>query len=76
MVTGIAALALAIKPSLTTNQLYNALKESAVDLGDPGPDDEYGWGRVNAYKALLAVARIFESGFETGDLKEWNSSSP
>jgi subtilisin family serine protease len=76
MVTGIASLALAIKPSLTKNQLYNALKESAVDLGDPGPDDEYGWGRVNAYDALLAVARIFEDGFETGDLNEWNSSSP
>ena len=76
MVTGIASLALAIKPSLTRNQLYNALKQSAVDLGDPGPDDEYGWGRVNAYDALLAVARIFEDGFETGDLNRWNSSSP
>jgi serine protease len=76
MVTGIASLALALKPSLTMSELYDALKESAVDLGDPGPDDEYGWGRVNAYDALLAVARIFEDGFENGDLSEWNSFSP
>ncbi len=76
MVTGIASLARAIKPSLTRQELYDALKESAVDLGDPGQDDEYGWGRVNAYDALLAVARIFEDGFETGDPNTWNSSSP
>ncbi len=76
MVTGIASLARAMKPSLTKDELFDALKESAVDLGDPGRDNFYGWGRVNAYDALQALAPIFEDGFETGDVGEWSDSSP
>jgi serine protease len=75
MVTGIASLALSVKPSLTKGELFDALKESAVDLGAPGRDNFYGWGRVNAYDALQAVAAIFDDGFETGDAGEWESSS-
>ena len=33
------------------------ITNSAEDLGDPGKDDNYGHGRVNAYRALLAVIR-------------------
>ena len=76
MVTGIASLARALKPSLTRDELYDALRASAVDLGTPGADDDYGWGRVNAYDALAVVATIFVDGFETGDLSQWNSFSP
>ncbi len=76
MVTGIASLALAMKPSLTKEELYDALKESAVDLGDPGRDNFYGWGRVNAYDALQSLAPIFEDGFETGDVSKWSESLP
>lgn len=28
---------------------------SAEDIGNPGPDFTYGWGRVNAYRALLTL---------------------
>jgi subtilisin family serine protease len=76
MVAGIATLALSVKPSLTKDELYDALKESAVDLGAPGRDDFYGWGRINAYDALQAIAAIFEDGFETGDVGEWTSALP
>lgn len=30
-----------------------------MDLGDSGWDEEYGWGRVNAYKSLLALERVY-----------------
>ncbi len=32
--------------------VYTILNESAVDLGDPGQDDRYGWGRIDAYEAV------------------------
>jgi PKD repeat protein len=32
-----------------------ALEKSAIDLGKPGEDNVYGYGRIDAYKALEAV---------------------
>lgn len=32
--------------------VYTILNESAVDLGDPGQDIRYGWGRIDAYEAV------------------------
>jgi hypothetical protein len=57
---------------MSQTELYEALKESAVDLGPVGKDNDFGWGRVNAYEALDAIRRIFEDGFETGDTTAWN----
>src|SRR6266571_6804587 len=39
--------------SLTPEQAYNNLRNSVVDLGAPGQDDRYGWGRIDTYKAVL-----------------------
>lgn len=49
---GLAALVLSADPSLTNEQLRQVLRESADDLGDPGKDDIFGYGRINADKAL------------------------
>ncbi|NJD05333.1 MAG: hypothetical protein FIA97_02405 [Methylococcaceae bacterium] len=46
-VTGALALLLSAFPNLTADQQRQALTSSAVDLGDPGPDDIYGYGRIN-----------------------------
>lgn len=35
--------------------LKAALLNTANDLGNPGPDFKYGWGKVNAYKALKTI---------------------
>lgn len=45
---GVAALMLSIHPDLEAAELEHLLEISAVDLGDPGWDPEYGYGRVNA----------------------------
>jgi len=56
---GIAGLILSYRPCLTGSQVQQILEGSAEDLvGDPSEDvqgwDEYmGWGRVNAYEALV-----------------------
>ena len=51
-VAGVVGLLLSQRPQLTNSQIREILHESADDLGDKGRDDYYGYGRVNAYKAL------------------------
>jgi len=49
---GVAALILSIEPESTVEEVRHYLERSAKDLGDPGQDDYYGWGRVDARAAL------------------------
>jgi subtilisin family serine protease len=49
---GVAALVLSVNPNLTSLEVQEILQLSARDLGDPGRDDYYGWGRVDAYEAV------------------------
>jgi subtilisin family serine protease len=55
VVAGVAALILSLEPGLTSGQVRHFLERSAKDLGDPGRDDYYGWGRVDARAALDMV---------------------
>jgi len=55
-VSGIVALMVERYPALDTEAARLALTAAAVDLGPPGPDDQFGAGRVNAFAALRAVA--------------------
>ena len=52
---GVAALILSVEPNLTNDEVRHFLTRSAKDLGDPGKDDYYGWGRVDARAALDMV---------------------
>ena len=54
-VSGLAALLWAADPNLTREDLVERIVESAEDLGAPGKDDYYGWGRINARSALCAM---------------------
>jgi len=51
-VAGVAALVISANPSLSSAQVQQVLKQSADDLGAAGWDPLYGWGRVNAQKAV------------------------
>jgi subtilisin family serine protease len=61
LVTGLVSLLLARKPGLTPAQLKTIIESTADDkvgnsLEDvPGWDQYYGYGRINAYKALSSV---------------------
>jgi subtilisin family serine protease len=55
IVAGVAALILSVEPNLTNDEVRHFLERSAKDLGDPGWDDYYGWGRVDARAALDMV---------------------
>jgi serine protease len=47
------AAALLVSNGLTDpNMIWEALEQSAVDVGTPGWDEEYGWGILNVWAAL------------------------
>ncbi len=66
VVSGVAALVLAARPDLTVAQLTDILLSSAVDMGDPGWDEGYGFGEMNAYNAvkLAKDGFVFNGGTE------------
>ena len=49
----VAALILSKNPALTPDQVRAVLRTSGVDLGAPGWDPVFGYGRVNARNAVL-----------------------
>jgi len=51
-VAGAAALLLEANPELTPAQVRSVLQDNADDLGPPGWDNMYGWGRINLERAL------------------------
>ncbi len=56
MVAGVVALIIDANQSLSVPQIIEVLRQSADDLGAPGFDIGYGYGRVNAARAV-ALAR-------------------
>jgi len=55
-VAGVAALLIERAPTLTSEQLRGVLTGTALDLGPPGFDFTYGFGRVDAFAALQFVS--------------------
>jgi subtilisin family serine protease len=53
IVAGVAALSLAVNPSLTNAELVTILEKSADEVGPPGHGASF--GRVNAFNAVLAA---------------------
>ena len=51
-VAGLATLMLAEDPSLSAGDVAQRIARTAQDLGEPGFDDVFGWGRVDAAAAL------------------------
>ena len=55
LVSGVAALAFAVNPGLGAQGVLTALERGADDLGQPGFDVNFGWGRLNAYRTVMAA---------------------
>ncbi len=52
IVAGVVGLVISNNPSMTSQQVFDALKNSAVDKGSAGRDNYYGWGLVDAHGAV------------------------
>lgn len=55
VVTGAAAVLVAADPTLTAADVEAVLKATAIDLGEPGRDDHYGYGLIQLDQALAQV---------------------
>lgn len=60
-VSGLAALVWSHEPGLSNEELRQLLRHSAKDLGDAGRDDDYGYGRVDAYRAMTKWGTIAQN---------------
>jgi len=57
-VSGLAALILEANPNLSPLQVKQIILETAEDKGAEGWDPNYGWGEIDAYKAVLAALKV------------------
>ena len=58
-VAGIVALLREANPDLDVHQIKEILMQTARDLGGPSEDNEFGWGFVDAYEAVLLATSGF-----------------
>jgi len=59
-VSGLATLIWSVNPNLTHIQVGEIITSTAVDLGDPGWDEYFGWGRIDAAAAVRATPHYLE----------------
>lgn len=76
MVSGGAALILSINPNLSRTEVEDILFSNATDLGSPGKDNTFGYGKLNLRDAWVEAAKTRENfnGFYTGELSTSNLS--
>jgi thermitase len=75
LVAGVAALMWSVNPNLTAATLVNLLQLNSDDLGSAGFDTTYGYGRLNAYKAVLAAQNSVSPDTSAPTVAIWNPSS-
>lgn len=63
VVTATAALVKSVFPFMTANQIKTTLLTTAKDLGAKGVDDVYGWGVLQASKAVNGPAQFYDKDF-------------
>ena len=54
-VTGLIGLVASFAPELTGSEIVDLITANADDLGDAGKDPQYGYGRINVYRTLVAA---------------------
>jgi uncharacterized repeat protein (TIGR01451 family) len=72
-VTGIVALLRSVSPTLSITRTTHAIISTAIPLGDSVPNNDTGWGRVDAFAAVAALAY---PGFITGTVTQAGTGTP
>lgn len=54
-VAALAGLIRSVNPNLNNEQVMDIMRQSAVDIGNDGKDDYYGYGEIDVAKALKAA---------------------
>jgi thermitase len=58
-VAGLMALILSVDPDLRSWEVEDIIKLSARDLGAGGRDEHFGFGRIDAWRALVAASKLW-----------------
>ncbi len=58
-VAGLMALILSVDPDLRSWEVEDIIKLSAQELGAAGRDEHYGFGRIDARRALVAASKLW-----------------
>lgn len=58
LVAGAAALVWSANPHLSADQVRRILQDTAIDLGDPGQDVEFGYGLLNVGEAMRVASTL------------------
>ncbi len=68
-IAGVAALMKSVYPGLTPAQFENALKSGLIieDLGAAGRDDQYGYGMIDALKAVQTAQQLNDNQLNLAD---------
>ena len=64
LVCGVVAWILGLNPTLNPDEVIAILQSTAVDLGSPGWDPYFGWGRINFAAAAAAAAADLAEHFQ------------
>lgn len=59
-VSGLVALLRQKNPNATVDEIKTAILTSAIDMGMPGADNDYGWGRIDCAEALNNLSSVNE----------------
>jgi subtilisin family serine protease len=66
-VAGLAALILSMDGTLTPAEVRQIIRDGAIDLGSPGFDRAYGYGRIDAINSLQLVGPVCTSPADCDD---------
>jgi uncharacterized repeat protein (TIGR01451 family) len=72
-VTGIVALLRSVSPTLSITRTAFLITSTAVPLGDTIPNNDTGWGRVDAFAAVVTLA---QPGYVSGTVSQAGSGVP
>ncbi|MBN1953900.1 MAG: S8 family serine peptidase [Anaerolineae bacterium] len=70
-VTGLAALLRSVSPTLGVSRTLSIITRTAVPLTDVVPNNDSGWGRIDA---LAAVAALAQPGYVSGTVRQVGGS--
>ena len=72
-VSGLVALLRSVSPTLSITRAMFVITSTVLPLGDPIPNNDTGWGRVDAF---AAVAAVLHPGFITGTVSSSGDGTP
>jgi len=72
-VSGLVALLRSVSPTLGITRMMQIITSTAVPLGDPIPNNDAGWGRVDAF---AAVAALTQPGIVSGTVRSSADGAP